>query len=162
VVLSDVLHAAYSSSLTSLPAATNDVTRGYDPAVRRASVDFLVHGHLAPSPPVPAGFGRHPPQWRRTAAAAVERGNVSDRCAAGPGRWPADDYWAYSSSTTPPCHDAAVARRRYHVTTPPDVTDLVAKDERFTSVPPGMVAYAGLSATLYVIYTCTMNDMLTR
>ena len=132
--------AAYSSQVTSLPV-TSDVTRGgYD----RRDVDFFAHRHLTPSPTVPAGFSQAL-LWHQP----VERGSVADRCAPG-ARWP-DDYWAWSST---PC-DATVtppgdARRRYHVTmsSSADVTDLVVKDERLTSVPSGMVAYAGLFSTL--------------
>ena len=139
--------AAYSTPLTSLPVTTNDVTRGYD---RRAVEFFAAHRHLPPSPPVPVAGFVHRPLWHQS----DQRGIVADRCAAG-GRWSSDDYWAYSSTpsdatVTPPCD----VRRRYHVTTPSpaDVTDLVVKDERLTTVPPGMVAYAGLFAVYCTLY----------
>jgi len=134
--------AAYSSPpLTSLPVATNDVTREYDPNLRR-TVEYYAQHHFQPSPPASAGFS-HPSVGHN----GSQRVTVPDRCPSGPPRGPwLDDYWAYSSM---PC-DATVtssceARRRYHVTTPSpvDVTELVVKDERLTSVPSGMVAYAG-------------------
>ena len=140
IVLIFYCFAAYSSpSLTSLPVSTNDVKREYDPNPRR-TVDFYGYHHLQPSPPASAGLTFSHPALGHLGA---QRGTVQDRC---PLRGPwLDDYWPYSST---PC-DATVtssceARRRYHVTSPSpvDVTDLV-KDERLTSVPPGMVAYAG-------------------
>ena len=137
--------AAYSSPpLTSLPAPTNDITRGYDPNPGRAVDFFAHHRHLQPSPPAPVVFN-HPSLANHDAG----RGAVPDRCANAPTRspWP-DDYWAYSSTPCgAPVTSSCEARRRYHVTTPSpvDVTDIVVKDERLSSVSAGMVAYAGQS-----------------
>ena len=144
--------SAYSSPpLTSLPATTNDVTRGaYDPNPRRRA-DFFPHrGRVQPSPPSAAGF-HHPLLGHHDA----RRGAVLlDRCPPS-GPWP-DDYWAY---TTTPVTSSCEGRRRYHVTTPSpvDVSDISVTDERLTSVPSGMVAYAGLSLiSLYIIAIPTL------